>query len=201
MAQAYNWKLKDIIMVGIISVIFGVIYLGAVHFGVLLGAALTPFGLSVLANEIIFGIWFMASIVAAYIIQKPGVAIVSEMLAALIEVFLGNFYGPIIFVSGFLQGLGAELGFAVFRYKRFDRVSIYLGAIGACILSFIWGFIRSGFVDLSPSLLVVMFIIRLVSSLVFAGLLVKLSGDRLAKSGVLKSYALGAKQELPVMER
>lgn len=51
-----KWGLKDVIMVGIASLIFGVIYLGAVHFGLLLGTLLTPFGLSVLANEFIFGV-------------------------------------------------------------------------------------------------------------------------------------------------
>lgn len=193
----YKWKLKDIIMVGIISVAFGVIYLGAVYFGVFLGAALTSLGLSILANELIFGIWFMASTLAAYIIQKPGVALISEMLAALIEVFLGSFYGPMIFVTGFIQGVGAEAGFALFRYKRFDSLSIYAAAIGSCLTSFAWGIIRSGFTELSIGMIVFLFAVRLASSLMFAGLLVKLCGDRLAKSGVLKSYALGAKQALP----
>ncbi len=36
-----KWVLKDVIMVGIASLIFGVIYLGAVHFGLLLGTLLT----------------------------------------------------------------------------------------------------------------------------------------------------------------
>jgi Predicted membrane protein len=198
MKKIYKWQLKDIIMVAILSMFFAVIYLGTVYFASTLRLFLTPFGLAPFANEIVFGIWFTVSTLSAYIIQKPGVAIVSEMLAALLEVLMGNFYGPIVFVSGFIQGVGAEAGFAVFRYKRFDMKSMSLAAVGSCVTSFIWGFFRSGFLALAPSLLISMFLVRLVSSLVFAGFLMKLCGDGLAKSGVLKSYPLGG--ELDTLE-
>jgi len=200
MKKLYRWELKDIIMAAILSLFFAVIYLGAVYLASALGAALAPFGLSPFANEIIFGVWFMASTLAAYIIQRPGVAIVTEMLAALLEVLMGNFYGPIVFVSGFLQGLGAEAGFAAFRYRRFDMASMCIAALGSCVTSFIWGFFRSGFMQLSPGLLACMFLVRAVSSLLFAGVLMKLCGDRLAKSGVLKSYPLGVDASLPVAD-
>ena len=201
MEKPYQWQLKDIIMVAILSLFFAVIYLGAVYLASAMGAVLAPFGLSVFANEIIFGVWFMASTFAAYIMQKPGVAIVTEMLAALLEVLMGNFYGPIIFVSGFVQGLGAEAGFAVFRYRRFDMLSMCLAAFGCCAASFIWGFIRAGFVLLTPGILIFMFLVRTVSSLLFAGILMKLCGDRLAKSGVLKAYPIGGFHSVSATEK
>ena len=37
-----KWQLKDVIMVGIVSLVFGVVYLGAVHLGDLLSTLLTP---------------------------------------------------------------------------------------------------------------------------------------------------------------
>lgn len=201
MKKLYRWQLKDIIMVAIISLFFAVVYLGAVYLASVLGAALAPFGLSPFANEIIFGVWFMAATLAAYILQKPGVAIVAEMLAALLEVLMGNFYGPIVFVSGFLQGLGAEMGFAAFRYRRFDMASVCLASFGSCVTSFIWGFFRSGFGQLNPALLLGMFAVRAVSSLLFAGVLVKLCGDRLSRSGVLKAYPLGAAATVPSADK
>ncbi|HCE12017.1 MAG TPA: ABC transporter permease, partial [Enterococcus sp.] len=142
----FKWALKDVIMVGIASLIFGLIYLGAVHFGLLLGTLLTPFGLSVLANEFIFGVWFMAAAFAGYVLRKPGAATITEMIAALLEVFMGNFYGPIIFISGFVQGIGTEAGFALGGYRRYGWFPLITGALGATITSFIWGIIRSNFV-------------------------------------------------------
>ena len=191
--KLYSWKLKDIIMVGIISVLFAVIYLGNVYLAIFLTSVLTPFGLAPLGNEFVFGVWFMAATFAIYIIRKPGVAVVTEMLAAFIEVLMGNMYGPLVFVSGFVQGIGAEAGFLIFRYKKYNWLTMILASTGATILSFIWGFFRSGFFKLAPWLLIVMFVIRLISAFVFSAVISKILADRLAKTGVLKSYPIGEK--------
>ena len=123
MRQTYEWKLKDILMVGIAGALFAVLYLGMVYLGTALTTALTPLGLGALGYEPIYGVWFMAATFTTYVIQKPGVGIIAEMLAALLEVLMGNMFGPIIFISGFIQGLGSELGFLAFRYRRFDMPS------------------------------------------------------------------------------
>lgn len=189
--QKNNWQLKDIIMIGIVSIIFGIIYLGAVNLGIFLGIFLTPFGLSLFANEIIFGIWFMAASFAGYVLQKPGVSTVTEMIAALLEVFMGSIYGPMVFISGFLQGIGYDIGFGVFRFRRFSWLSLSIGAITATITSFIWGLVRSSFGDIKWQILLLIFVVRLLSALFFSVVVVKLTCDRLAKSGVLGSYPLG----------
>lgn len=194
MSSVYRWLLKDIIMIALLSLFFAVIYLVTIYIALWLGVVLAPLGLAVFANEIVFGIWFMAATFAMYMIQKPGVSIVAEMLSALLEVLMGNFYGPIVLVTGFIQGLGAEVGFALFRYRRFDLLSLSIAALGCCIFSFIWGFFRSGFGELSIGLLSTMFVVRMLSSLLFAGVLIKVCGDRLAQSGALKSYPLGQKR-------
>ncbi|MDR3280238.1 MAG: ECF transporter S component [Synergistaceae bacterium] len=189
--NSYIWKLRDIIMVALLSIVFAVIYLGAVYFASFLSSLLTPIGLAMFGNEIVFGVWFMASTLAAYVMQKPGVAIVAEVLAALIEVLMGNMYGPMVFVAGIIQGVGAEIPFALGRYKKFNLMTMCLAATGSCVTSFLWGFVRSGFGLLSIRLLSVMFLIRLISSVVFSGVICKLIGDGLARTGLLKSYALG----------
>ena len=189
--SAYSWRLQDIIFVAMLCVVFGVIYLGAVWLIVPLSAIFTPLGLSLAGTEMIFGIWFMAATLAPYIIQKPGVAIVAEVLAALIEVLLGNMYGPMVIVAGIIQGAGGEIVFAAGGYKKFDRRMVCLASVGCCITSFLWSFVRSGYGKLAVPLLAVMFLIRLVSSLIFSGVLSKAIGDGLARTGLLKGYALG----------
>ncbi|MFV0411651.1 MAG: ECF transporter S component [Oscillospiraceae bacterium] len=191
MQKKYSWKLRDIIMVALLAVVFGVVYLAAVYLASFLGTLLTPAGLAPLANEFIFGVWFMAATLAACILQKPGAAIIAEVLAALLEVLMGNMYGPIVIVSGIVQGLGAEAVFAATRYRKFNMGTMCLAAAGCCVTSFIWGFFRSGFLALSPWLLLAMFGIRLVSSVLFSGVLCRLLASSLAKTGLLKSYALG----------
>ena len=42
-----------------------------------------------------------------------------------------------------------------------------------------------------------MLVLRVISSILFTGIVSKLIGDGLAKAGVLRGYALGMKQDLP----
>lgn len=186
-----GWKLQEIIFVAMLCIVFGVVYLIAVYAAAAMVAAFTPTGIGPMGNEIVFGIWFMVSTLAAYIIQRPGVALVSEVIAALIEVLLGNMYGPMVIVTGLVQGAGAELAFALGRYKSFKTKDMMLAAVFCTIISFVWSFIRSGYGLLSVPVLVMFFVVRLVSSVVFCGFLSKAIGDGLAKTGLLKGYALG----------
>lgn len=190
-----SWKLKEIILVAMICIVFGVVYLGAVYLASFIATALTPAGLSPLGNEIVFGVWFMAATLAGYILQKPGVAIVAEVIASVIEVLMGNWFGPMVIVAGIIQGAGAEAVFAAYKYKKFDGKVMYLAAAGSCVTSFLWSFVRSGYGKFSIPFLVMLFIIRLVSSLLFSGFICKLIGDGLAKSGLLKGYELGRSHE------
>lgn len=190
-----SWKLKEIILVAMICIVFGVVYLGAVYLASFIATALTPFGLSPLGNEIVFGIWFMAATLAGYILQKPGVAVVAEVIAAVLEVLMGNWFGPMVIVAGIIQGAGAEAVFAAYKYQKFDGKVMYLAATGSCITSFLWSFVRSGYGKFSVMFLVLLFCIRLVSSLLFSGLICKLIGDGLAKTGLLKGYELGRSHE------
>ena len=191
MMKNYSWKLRDIIMVAMLCVVFGVIYLGGVYVASFLGAVLAPAGLAPLGNEIVFGVWFMVSTLAACILQKPGVAVISEILAALIEVLMGNMYGPMVIVSGIIQGAGAEIVFALHGYKKYDMRTMCFAAAGCCATSFVWSFFRSGYGLLAPGLLAAMFLIRLTGSVLLSGVLCRLMGDGLAKTGLLKGYALG----------
>lgn len=187
-------KLKDILMIAITAVLFGVVYLGATYAGTALTSLLTPMGLGVFGYEPFYGIWFMAAVFATYVIQKPGVGIIAEMLAALLEVLMGNYFGPIVFISGFIQGVGSEIGFAVFKYKKYSLKSTLLSATGCTVLSFIWTGIRSQYWTFEPKIVFGIFVIRLASAIIICGVGCKLLGDGLAKAGVLKGYALGQKQ-------
>ncbi|MDY3920477.1 MAG: ECF transporter S component [Candidatus Limivivens sp.] len=186
----FEWKLKDILMVGVTGVLFSFLYLGMVYAGTALCTAMTPFGLGAAGYEPIYGVWFMAGIFAVYVIRKPGVGIVAEMLAALLEVLMGNMFGPRVFVTGFVQGLGTELGFAAFRYKKFNGKAVLVSSAVTVVFSFIWNTYTSAYYKLDLWLVVVMFLIRMVSGMVF-GLITKALADGLAKAGVMKGYAIG----------
>lgn len=186
-----GWKLQEVIFVAMLCVVFGVVYLAATYLSTGLVAVFTPMGIGPMGYEVVFGVWFMVSTLAPYIIQRPGVAIVSEIIAAVIEVLLGNMFGPMVIVTGIVQGVGAEAAFAIGRYKSYTMRDMLLASVLCCVVSFLWSFIHSGYLAFSVPVLVLFFVVRLVSSVVFAGLLSKAIGDGLAKTGLLKGYALG----------
>ncbi|MDR2366615.1 MAG: ECF transporter S component [Deltaproteobacteria bacterium] len=185
------WKLREAILVGIVSVVFGVIYLAAVYLGIFLSTLVSPLGLAPLANEPIYGIWFMASTFIAYFVRKPGAAVVTEVLAALLEVLMGNMYGPLVLVSGTVQGLGAEVVFMATSYKNHGLGVMAVAGMGSGLASFVIDFFISGFGLLSIGFLAVMLPIRLLSSAFFCGLVSLRLATGLERTGLTKAYRVG----------
>ncbi|MBX0358383.1 ECF transporter S component [Halobacillus faecis] len=181
-----SWKLKEIVVMSVLSVVFAVVYLAFLPVGKILVGFFGPIG-----YDLIFGIWFIVSIIAAYIIRKPGAAFLSETIAAAVEVLLGNAVGPMLLVSGMIQGLGAESAFAMTRYKRYDLFTLMLAGVMAAVFSFVWGYFLSGYAALSTGYVAAMFIARIISGAIISGVAGKALSDALAKTGVLSSFALG----------
>lgn len=102
---------------------------------------------------------------------------------------MGNMFGPRVFVTGFVQGMGTEIGFALGGYK-YDRKSVVFASIATTIASFLWNTYTAGYYKLEPWLVATMFVIRLISAFVFC-FIAKALADRLAKAGVLGGYAIG----------
>lgn len=191
-----QWELKDIIMMAILGVVFAAVYLAVFQGGLVLSTALTPTGLSAFGFEIIYGVWFMASTLAAYIIRKPGVALITEVLASVVELLMGNSGGLTVVLTGLIQGAGAELAFALFRYKKWNLASMSLAGIFSASFIFCYELYYLNYIALAPSLLIAQLAVRFVSAIVFSGVICKLAGDGLAKTGVVKSYAVGAKADI-----
>ncbi|PLR95772.1 ECF transporter S component [Bacillus sp. T33-2] len=182
----FKWNLREIVVMSALSVVFAIVYLLFFQVGNVFVGLMGPIG-----YEPIFGIWFIVSIIAAYIIRKPGAALLAETIAAFVEVLIGNVNGPRLILSGMIQGLGAEVVFAATGWKRYSVWVLMAAGMGSSVFSFIWGYYLSGFTTLSSTYVFWMFVIRLASGAVLAGLLGKYISDNLAKTGVLNGMALG----------
>ena len=190
-----QWKLKDIVLMSVLGVVFGLIYLAFFGVGNMIFGVLTPIGLGPLSYELIFGIWFIVSIIAAYIIRKPGVAFTSEVIAALTEVLVGSTAGPALILSGMVQGLGAEVAFAATRWKDYRLRILLLSGMTAATVSFPYHFFVSGYAAYTNWIVISMLITRLISGALIAGLLGKYIADQLAATGVLSGYPIGKERQ------
>ena len=194
-----KWELRDVILMAILGVVFAAVYLAVFQGGLALSTVLTPLGLSAFGFELVYGVWFMAATLAAYLIQKPGAALIAEVLASAIELLMGNSGGITVVLTGVIQGAGVELAFALFRYRKWDLLTMSLGGILAGTFIFCYELFYLNYIALAPSLLMAQLAVRFLSAVAFSGIICKLAADGLAKTGVLKSYALGAKADTGVI--
>ncbi|MCL2601631.1 MAG: ECF transporter S component [Treponema sp.] len=190
----YSWKLKDVILVSMMSVSLGVMYLSADYVVQFVRPLFDLLGLGLLAMEAVFGIWFIGNTLAMYIMRKPGIALVTGILSAAVQLPMGSPWGAIVIASGLLQGLGAELVFFLFRYKKFNWGSMFLAAAVCAFFSLILDWYLGFLAEFSLGFLAARFLVRVASAMLFAGVVSKVLADALAKAGVLKSYPIGAKR-------
>lgn len=190
--MAKSWKLKDVLLIAVSAVLFGVIYLGCTYVGGLLYGLLTPVGMASLGYEPFYGIYFTAGAFGVYVMRKPGTGVIAELLAAVLECLYGNYFGPIIILSGLVQGAGFELLIALRRYRRFDKLTMILASVICSVVTLGYNLVISGYNQIAVPVLGLMLAVRIVSAALFCGLLTPLLADGLARAGVLKGYAVSA---------
>lgn len=186
---SYNWRVVDIVVAALIAIAGGVIFWawsqGAAIVSIPMNAAYPPL------TGLIAGGWMIPAVLGMLIIRKPGAALFCETVAATGELIMGSQYGTTVLISGLLQGLGAELVFAAFRYKKFNLSTALLAGAGAGLFcglndSFMpWGWnITYEAVD---KLAYIAF--TTLSGAIIAGALSWVATRGLAKTGVLSAFA------------
>ncbi len=125
-----RWRTIDLLTCAFVGVAFGVAYWAwDLVYGVPSDALTLIFPPLVgLAG----GPWLMAGVVGGLIVRRPGAALFAELIAATLEALLGNKWGIATMISGVLQGLGAEIAFAILAYASFGLgAAILAGALSA----------------------------------------------------------------------
>ncbi|MGI8316946.1 ECF transporter S component [Halobacillus mangrovi] len=182
-------KLTDILVTIIIALIFGVIYK---LWGPLYGL-ISTLGLHV--EQLIYGMWFMAAIVAYLIIRKPGVALLAEVAAAQGEFIFGGEWGVATLIFGLGQGLAAELIFAAFRYKRFDMLTASLAGVASALASIGIDYFYGYIADLAIWNLIIMFGARLIGAVLISGIFAYLIVQALERTGVTSLVRPASKED------
>jgi energy-coupling factor transport system permease protein len=185
MPVSYAWTLREILIVTVLGAVFGVLYLGWVQVWLIAQAIFGP-----VTMDVVMGFWFIVSIIAAAIIRKPGAALFSEVLAAVVQVMLGSPAGLLLLLTGLVQGAGAEAVFAATRWRRYTLAILMAAGVGAAVFSFVYTWIRFDYAALAPALLLVMFALRCASGALLGGLLGHVIVEALYKTGVLSGLPI-----------
>lgn len=133
----FNYTTKDIVTIVVISVISGILGAG---WGYVWNAAFAiPVYGGALSGLITF-VWLIPPLVTFYLIRKPGVALFTQLLTGIIGVLAGHPAGVVAYGWYVIEGIGAEVGFAVFGYKRTDMLAMMLAGFLQAF-NYAWGMV------------------------------------------------------------
>lgn len=182
-----RWRVVDIVVASVVAVASGIVFWAW-------GLATNVLGLAFEflpgLGGILGGGWLFAGVLGGLIIRKPGAALFTELLAALVSGLIGTQWGFLVLLSGLVQGLGAEIVFALFLYRSGRLVVALLAGAGAGLALSINDLLvyYAGVDGLFASVYVVS---SIVSGVVLAGLLPWLAVRGLAASGALDRFVSG----------
>lgn len=183
-----RWRVIDIVVASVLAVASGMVFvlwnIAANPIGAPLGAVLP--GLNALAG----GGWLFAGVLTALVVRKPGAAVYGELVAATVSALVGNQWGVLTLESGLVQGLAAELVFAVFLYRRWNLpVAALSGAaagLGMAVNDLIIWYPGS-----AASFATIYTVAGIISGALLAGVLSWLVVRALARTGALSRFESG----------
>ncbi|WP_105036461.1 ECF transporter S component [Cryobacterium aureum] len=184
----YRWRVVDIVVASVIGVASGVIFWAW-------GLAWSPLSAILTFTPglegLLAGGWLFAGVLGGLVIRKPGAALYTEVIAAVVSMLIGTQWGFSTLIWGLVEGLGAEIILALFLYANWRLGVALLAGAGAGVAV---GFLDTTFTSyaaLDFGYKAVYFVSAVVSGTVLAGLLSWLAVRGLARTGALSRFAAG----------
>lgn len=186
-----RWRTVDIVVAATIAVAFGVVFFAWNS----VWEALKPaFTFLPPARNLIYGVWLIPAVLGALIVRKPGAALFTELVAAIISALLGSVWGLDTILSGFVQGAAAELVFAMTLYRNWTPIVAVIAGIAAGVGAWIHD-MPVYFPTLALRDQLVIGVFMLASAAVIAGLGSQALVTALTRTGVLSAFAAGRTQQ------
>lgn len=194
-APARRWRVVDIVVASVLGVASGVIFWAW-------GLAWTPLSgllsFSPGLEGLLSGGWLFAGVLGGLVIRKPGAALYTEILAAVVSMLVGTQWGFSTLIWGIVEGLGAEIVFAIFLYRNW-RVGVAL--LSGAVAGLSTGLLDTTFSSLAAFAVeykLIYIVSSVVSGAVLAGLLSWLAVRGLARTGALSRFASGRSSQTRV---
>jgi energy-coupling factor transport system substrate-specific component len=131
-----GWRTVDILTVAFLGAAIGIAFWG---WGIFYNGPITALKIGYAPLMGLFvGPWFLAGVVGGLVVRRPGAALFCEVVAALVSMVPGTEWGATVLVSGILQGLGAELAFALLGYRLFGVGAAALAGVLSAPLEWVF---------------------------------------------------------------
>lgn len=185
----FRWRVVDIVVASVLGVASGLIFL-LWNIGYLGPKALLDPLLPGLQG-LLDGPWLFAGVLGALVIRKPGAAIYTETLAAVVSALVGNQWGGFLTLgAGLVQGLGAEIVFLIVAYRLWSLPVAVLAGAGAALAGAVNNLIL-WYAGSDTTFTIVYLISSVLSGAVIAGGGAWLIARGLARTGALDRFGSG----------
>lgn len=186
-----SWRVVDIVTCAVVGVAAGVALWA---FGIAFRPAAEALGFLQPLSAILNGGFLFPAVLGALVVRRPGAAFFAEVLAGLTSMLIGTEWGIPVIIWAAVQGLAAEAGFALLRYRRWGLPAALLAgacaglAVGLMDTTFYYPAWEAGYKVLYVAL-------SIPSGVVLAGLLAHLVVRALARTGALSALPSGRSGE------
>ncbi len=184
-----RWRVVDIVVASVLGVAASLVFFA---WNNTYNVVTTPLAAVLPGSQaLLYGFWLFAGVLGALVIRKPGAALFTEIVAAVVSALLGAQWGGFATIeAGLVQGLGAELIFLVFLYRHWNAVVAVLAGATAGLAMAINDIVNYYLASGTPFQLIYT-VSAIISGAVIAGLGSWFLVRGLAKTGVLSRFASG----------
>jgi len=125
-ATAARWRVVDIVVASVLGVAGGLVFSVWNAGSAPLREAMVP-----PVSAIVVGVWLFPAVLGALIVRRPGAAVFTELVAAVLSALVGNEWGFATVWYGLVEGQGAEVVFALLLYHRYGFPTALFAGAGA----------------------------------------------------------------------
>jgi len=189
-AVAGRWRIVDIVVASVLGVAGGLVFSVWNASTQPLRASMVP-----LVGATIVGVWLFPAVLGGLIVRRPGAAVYTELVAAVLSALVGNEWGFATVWYGLVEGLGAEVVFALLLYRRYGLPTALLAGAGAGVAVGLLDSLIYYPAVLDPAGRLAYVAIATCSGVIIAGLGSWALTKALAKTGTLAPMASGRAAE------
>jgi len=165
-APKTGYSTRNIVIIAIIAAIAGVVNTGVGNVWYLLNTSLGPLG-----GDLLQGAFMWAYVLAAYLVRKPGAALLVGVIESSVEILLGNAAGIGTLGWGLSQGIGIEAVILICGYKKYGMLTALLAGAAASQFGTLWSAILYGWDPATAKSVWLAMPINLASGVLISGLL------------------------------
>lgn len=186
-SHSIRYRTIDLVVVALMGVAAGVAFFS---FATLISLGRPLIALFPPSEGIYAGVWPIPGLIAMLIIRKPGAALGTMWIGALIEAGLGSYFGWTVLISGAIVASGSEVVGFLSRYRAPIRTHLIIGALTSMIMQWVWEqFIF--FPQWQWSFRFAHLALFIISGIVILGYVTPALTRALARTGALSAFPLG----------